>query len=200
MKNFNFKKLLPHLIAIAVFLLVAVIFCKPALESGVVMQQGDVTQAEAMKHQSEIYKEQHGVYPLWVTSMFCGMPAYNLIFDGVWSPFGIMDKLLQLYLPKPLNFFFLCCICFYFLCMCLRIRPYVAILGSLAFAYCSFNPILAVAGHDTELLALAYAPALIGSVILIFDKKYIAGFILTALFATLHLMQNHQQTPNILLK
>ena len=193
MKNFNFKKLLPHLIAIAVFLLVAVIFCKPALESGVVMQQGDVTQAEAMKHQSEIYKEQHGVYPLWVTSMFCGMPAYNLIFDGVWSPFGIMDKLLQLYLPKPLNFFFLCCICFYFLCMCLRIRPYVAILGSLAFAYCSFNPILAVAGHDTELLALAYAPALIGSVILIFDKKYIAGFILTALFATLHLMQNHQQ-------
>lgn len=193
MKNFNFKNLLPHIIAIVVFLLVTVIFCKPALESGVVMQQSDYAQADAMKHQSVQYREAHGVYPLWVTSMFCGMPAYNIIYEGAYSPLITVDKFFQLWLPKPLNFFFLSCISFYFLCICFRIRPYVAILGSLAFAFSSFNPILAAAGHDTELLALAYAPALIGGIILIFDKKYISGFVLTALFATMHLMQNHQQ-------
>ena len=193
MKNLNVKKILPHVIAIVVFLLVAVIFCKPALEPGVVMQQSDYTQADAMKHQSVLYKEVHGTYPLWVTSMFGGMPAYNIIYEGFWSPFYYVDKAFQFWLPKPLNFFFLSCICFYILCMCLRIRPYVAILGSLAFAYSTFSPILAAAGHDTELLALAYAPALIGGIILLFNKKYISGFVFTSLFATMHLMQNHQQ-------
>lgn len=193
MKNFSFKNVVPHLIAVGIFLLITVIFCKPALESGVVLQQGDVTAVESMKHQSELYKQQNGIYPLWITSMFSGMPAFNIIYDGPISPFGYVDKIMQLWLPKPLNFFFLCSICFYIFCMCVRIRPYVAIFASLAFAYATYNPILVVAGHDTKLLAMAYAPALIGSVMLLFDKQYIKGFMCTSLFATLHLMQNHQQ-------
>jgi hypothetical protein len=40
---------------------------------------------------------------------------------------------------------------------------------------------------------MAYAPALIGGILLLFDKKYISGFVLTALFTDLHLGQNHQQ-------
>ncbi len=193
MKNLSFKNIAPHLIAIVVFLIVTFIFCKPALETGVVLQQGDVTAVESMKHQSEVYREQHGTYPLWIASMFSGMPAYNIIYEGPTSPFTYLDKAMQLWLPKPLNFFFLCSICFYIFCMCVRIRPYVAIFASLAFAYATYNPILVVAGHDTKLLAMAYAPALIGSIILLFEKNYLKGFLLTALFATLHLMQNHQQ-------
>lgn len=193
MKNFNLKNLLPHVIAIAVFLLVAVIFCKPALESGVVLQQSDVTAVESMKHQSEQYREKHGVYPLWITSMFSGMPAYNIIFEGAFNPMLYVDKAFQLWLPKPLNFFFLSCICFYIFCLCIKVRPYLGIFASLAFAYATYNPILVVAGHDTKLLAMAYAPALIGGILLLFDKKYISGFVLTALFTDLHLGQNHQQ-------
>ncbi len=193
MKAFSFKNMLPHLIAIGIFLVVTVIFCKPALESGVVLQQSDVTAVESMKHQSELYKQEHGVYPLWITSMFSGMPAYNIIFEGPFSPFQYVHQALQLWLPKPLNFFFLSCICFYIFCMCARIRPWVAIFGSLAFAYSTYNPILVVAGHDTKLLAMAYAPALLGSILLLFEKQYIKGFVLSALFATLHLQQNHQQ-------
>lgn len=193
MKNFNFKNMIPHLVAVGIFLIVAVIFCKPALESGVVLQQSDVTAVQSMKQQSELYRQQHGVYPLWATSMFSGMPAYNIIFEGPVSPFTYISKAMQLWLPKPLNFFFLSCICFYIFCICVRIRPYVAIFASLAFAYSTYNPILVVAGHDTKLLAMAYAPALIGSIILLFEKKYLSGFMLSALFATLHLQQNHQQ-------
>ena len=199
MKQLNFKKLMPHFIAVAIFLLVTVIFCKPALESGVILQQSDVTAVESMKHQSEVYREQHGVYPLWITSMFSGMPAYNIIFEGAVSPFFYINKAFQLWLPKPLNFFFLSCICFYIFCMCIRLRPYIAIMGSLAFAFSTYNPILVVAGHDTKLLALAYAPALLGSILLLFDKKYVVGFVLTALFANLHLTQNHQQISYYLL-
>lgn len=193
MKQINFKKLLPHGVAIIIFLIVTVIFCKPALESGVILQQGDVTAVQSMKHQSEQYREKHGVYPLWITSMFSGMPAYNIIFEGAYNPFLQVDKAFQLWLPKPLNFFFLSCICFYIFCLCIKIRPYLGIFASLGFAFATYNPILVVAGHDTKLLAMAYAPALLGSIILLFNKKYITGFVLTALFACLHLQQNHQQ-------
>ena len=43
------------------------------------------------------------------------------------------------------------------------------------------------------MMALAYAPAVLGSVILLFDKKYILGFILTLLFTALQIAMNHQQ-------
>ena len=193
MKNFDVKKLIPHLVALGIFLLVTVIFCKPALESGVVLKQADVSSWEAMSHQSFEYKEKTGHFPLWVTTMFSGMPAFQIAIDGYWSPLAAIDKTFQLWLPKPLNFFFLACISFYFLCICLRIRPYAAIIGALAFAYCTYSPIIITAGHDTKMLGLGYAPALIGAVILIFNKRYLWGFTLTALFTTLQVGQSHQQ-------
>jgi|688.fasta_scaffold03798_3 hypothetical protein len=193
MKQFNFKALMPHLIAIIIFLLVAVIFCKPSLEADTVLKQGDIIGWQGMSHQSFEYKEKHGHFPLWVTSMFCGMPGYQIALEGAWSPLSIIDKVIQLYLPQPLNFFFLACISFYFLCICLKVRPYAAILGALAFAYCSFSPIIIAAGHNTQMFALAYAPSVIGAAILIFDKKYLTGFALTALLTALQIGQGHQQ-------
>ncbi len=193
MKNFDFKKLIPHAVAIGIFLLVTIIFCRPALESGVVLKQSDVSNWEGMSHQSFEYKEKNGHFPMWVTSMFSGMPAYQIAMDGNWSPLGFFDKLFQLWLPQPFNFFFLACISFYFLCICLRIRPYAAILGALAFAFCTYSPIIITAGHNTKMMALAYSPALIGAVSLILDKKYLIGFSLTALLTALQIGQGHQQ-------
>ena len=193
MKNFDFKKLLPHAVAVGIFLLVTLIYCSPALKPDTVLKQSDIASWEAMSHQSFEYKEKNGHFPLWVSTMFGGMPAYQIALDGIWTPIGYVDKLFQLWLPKPMNFFFLMCISFYFLCMSLRIRPYASILGALAFAFCSYTPICITAGHDTKMLALAYVPALMGGVILIFDKKYLTGFVLTALFTTLQIAQGHQQ-------
>ena len=193
MKKFDFKKLIPHAVAVGIFLLVTIIFCKPALESGVVLKQSDISSWQAMSHQSMEYKEKNGHFPLWVSTMFGGMPAYQIAIEGAWSPLFIIDKAFQLWLPKPMNFFFLACISFYFLCMCLRVRPYAAIIGALAFAYCTYSPIIITAGHDTKMLTLAYSPALIGAVILLFNKKYLAGFALTALFTALQIGSGHQQ-------
>lgn len=193
MPSIHFKKLVPHLIAVLIFLVVSLLFCKPGLEQGVVLNQGDVTSWQGMSHQAYQYKEQHGHLPLWVTNMFCGMPAYQIAMEGAWSPLSIFDKVIQLGLPQPFNFFFLACICFYFLCICLKIRPYAAIMGALAFAYCSYSPIIVTAGHNTKMLALGYAPAVIGATILVFDKKYLSGFALLALFTSLHIAQGHQQ-------
>lgn len=193
MKNFDFKKLVPHVIAVAVFLLVSIIFCKPALESGTVLKQSDIAGWQGMSHQSYTYKEQHGHLPLWSVSMFSGMPAFQIAMEGDWSPVGFIDHIFQLWLPQPINFFFLACICFYFLCLTLRIRPYVAIIAALGYAYCSFSPIMVAAGHNTQMLAMGYAPAVIGAVILVFERRYLLGFALAGLFTALQIAQGHQQ-------
>jgi hypothetical protein len=193
MKKTLWQQAMPHLISIAIFLIVALFFCKPALESDSVMKQGDISHWQGMSHQSFQYKEKHGRFPLWTTNMYGGMPGYQIAMDGPWTPLGVVDTVMQLGLPKPINMFFLACICFYFLCMCLRIRPWVAVIAGLAFAYSTTFPIFITAGHDTQMLALAYAPAVLGGIILLFDKKYISGFIATAVFTGLQISQGHQQ-------
>jgi hypothetical protein len=110
-----------------------------------------------------------------------------------------MDKcqythaILTLGLPKPIQFFFLACICFYFLCQVLRINPYLSIFGALSFAYATYNPIIISVGHDTKMWSIAYMPALLGSILLVFDRKYWIGAGLTALFTSVMLAMNHPQ-------
>ena len=65
------KKALPHLIAIAVFLLIAIVYCRPALEGKVVFQS-DMLQWKGMAQQSMEFKEKHGHFPLWTEGAFGG--------------------------------------------------------------------------------------------------------------------------------
>lgn len=193
MKSINLKALMPHLLSIGLFLLVAVLFCLPALNPDLMMDQGDTTSWKGMSHQSMEYKEKHGQMPLWAPNMFSGMPAYQIAMDGPWNPLSVIDKTLQLGLPQPINYFFLACICFYFLGICLGLRSLPAAIGALAFAYSTYSPIIISAGHNTKMLALAYSPAVIGAAIIIFNRKYLQGFALLALFSALQIGQNHQQ-------
>jgi hypothetical protein len=188
-----FQKLLPHLIAVVIFLLVAVIFCSPAL-SGKVINQSDVVHWKGMAQQSLEYKEQHGHFPLWTNSMFGGMPAYQIAMESQnkITP-GFFHYIFMLGLPKPIGFFFLICLMFYFLCQAFRINPWISILGALAYGYATYNPIIVAVGHDTKMLAMAYMPALLGALVLLYEKKYWLGGALTALFSVLLIGMNHLQ-------
>ena len=188
-----FKKALPHLIAIGIFLIVAAIFCKPALDSNLTLQQSDITQWQGMSHQLMERVKEKGEGALWATNMFAGMPSYQITYPGVWTPVGIFHEIFTLFLPKPINFFFLMCVSMYFLLLVLRLRPWSAIIGAVAFAFCSFTPIAVAAGHDTQMLTLGYVPATLAGMVLLFEKKYLWGFTLTALFTMMQLGMNHQQ-------
>lgn len=188
-----FKKTLPHIIAIGIFLLVSVIFCKPALDSSLTMQQSDVTQWQGMSHQLAERAETKGKGALWATNMFSGMPSYQIGYPTPWDPIDFLHHMFTVWLPKPINFFFLMCMSMYLLLSVLKVRPWTAILGAIAFAFSSFTPIATVAGHDTQMATLAYVPATLAGMVLLFDRKYLWGFTLTALFTMMQLGMNHQQ-------
>jgi hypothetical protein len=193
MKNSWFKKLVPHAVAVLIFLIVAFIYCKPVLE-GKVVAQHDVTHWKGSIQQSIEYSKTHnGIYPLWTNSMFSGMPTFQIGYTNNNKIPWIAHQIFSLGLPKPVNFFFLASVSFYFLTVILRIRPVVGILGALAFAYATYDPIIIAVGHDTKMLSIAYMPALLASVLLIYEKKYWLGAGLTALFTSVLITQNHPQ-------
>lgn len=193
MKNFQFKNLLPHLVAIVIFIIVASIYCKPAYE-GKVVNQHDMQGWLGMSQQSVEFKEQHGYAPLWTNSMFSGMPAYQIMLD-VRSKFhaGYLQNIFTLGLPIPVSFFFLACLTFYFLCIVAGANPWLGILGALSYAYSTFDPIIISVGHDTQMLSLGFAPAVLAGMILMFRKRFWTGFTITTIAAYLLLLQNHIQ-------
>lgn len=187
------QKLLPHFIAVGVFLIVAVIYCKPALE-GKVLQQEDITQWKGAMKQLEDYKAKHGEYPLWTNAMFSGMPTFAIAYPSNNNIPWIVHTVLSLHLPKPIGFFFVACICFYFLANVLRVNPYIGIFGALSFAYATYDPVIISVGHDTKMWSIAYMPALLGSILLLYDhRKYWIGAALTALFTSVMVAMNHPQ-------
>ncbi|MBA2248901.1 MAG: hypothetical protein H0W12_01775, partial [Chitinophagaceae bacterium] len=193
MKKIDFKKILPHLIAVAVFVIVAVVYCKPALE-GKVVYQHDIQGWRGMSQQSMEFKDKYGFYPLWTNSMFSGMPAYQIALDAKTKiQVGYADPLLTLGLPRPISFFFLACICFYFFCIVAGANPWVSIMGAIAYAYSTFDPIIIAVGHNTQMASIGYMPAVLAGLLLLFQKKYRSGFAITALFAALLIGQNHLQ-------
>jgi hypothetical protein len=191
MKNFSWKKVLPHIIAVIVFLIVAMVYCKPALQ-GEVLQQTDVIHWRGMAQDAFNYEKTHGTFPLWNTHVFSGMPGYQIALQYV-QPLTYVSNFLTLWLPKPINFFFLACICFYILCMAYSTNFLVAILGSLAYAYSTYDPVIISVGHETKMMAIAYMPAMIAGLYLLYEKKYIIGLATTLLFANLEVFANHLQ-------
>ena len=193
MNSAFFKKLLPHIIAVVVFLVVAVVYCKPALQ-GRALQQLDAQGWKGMAQQSFEFKEKHGHMPYWTNSMFSGMPAYMIAYE---TPnrisIGYLHTLFTLGLPKPINYFFLACIMAYFLLTVLKVNPWLGIMGAIAYAYSTFDPIIITVGHDTQMICIGYAPAVLASLLLLFQKKYISGTILMTLFTAMILFQNHIQ-------
>src|SRR5205085_9263585 len=107
------KKTVPHLIALGIFLVIAVVYCSPVLQ-GKVVSQHDVIGWKGMAQQSFEYKEKYGHFPLWTNSMFSGMPAYAIAMQQKHPvSVGYIYYILTLGLPAPICYFFVACVCFY---------------------------------------------------------------------------------------
>jgi hypothetical protein len=193
MKQLNLKSIIPHLIAVAIFAIVAIIYAKPALE-GKVLQQTDITQWKGMAQDAFLFKEKYGNFPLWSNSMFGGMPGYQITgVPGFEYSIGMFDTIFTLGFPEPIGLFFLASICFYFLAQVLGFNVIISIIGALAYSYATYNPIIVMVGHITKMHTLAYLPFFIGSLMLLFQRKYLIGTTLTALATALFVQGNHVQ-------
>jgi len=149
-----------------------------------------------MAQQSFEYKQKHGHFPKWTNSMMSGMPAYQIAL-GPKTPANIhlehVQQVLSLGFPKPVFYLFIAALCFYLLSNVMGVNPWISILGGVAYAYCSYNPVLIAGGHDSKMLSMAYAPAVLAGLQLIYKQKYWLGAATVLTSGILLLSQHHQQ-------
>jgi hypothetical protein len=192
MKNIDFKKLIPYFVAIIVFIGFSLIYFSPVLD-GKKLNQSDIVHYKGTAKEANDYKEKTGEEALWTNSMFGGMPTYQISVSNGWNPIGQIKNYIMLGIPHPANILFLLFICFFILLIVLKIDPWLSIIGALAFALSSYFFVCIDVGHNSKVIAVAFIPAVLAGVILVFRGKYFLGGALTALFLSLEIIANHIQ-------
>lgn len=198
MEKFDYKKYLPYALAIVAFVLISLIYFYPLLE-GKVLKQQDIEQFKGMSKEITDYNKTTGERTLWTNSMFSGMPAYFISVEFEGNLFKKVNKILQLGLPHPAGIVFLYFLGFFILLLVMRVKPYLAMIGAVAFALSSYFFIIIEAGHNSKALAIAYMAPVLAGIILTYRGKYIAGALLTAFFLALEIAVNHLQITYYLL-
>ncbi|WP_324672540.1 YfhO family protein [Hymenobacter sp. GOD-10R] len=193
------RRALPHLLAVVFFLVLAAMYFSPILFEGKTLAQHDIVQFNGGAHEAAQYRDATGKEALWTNSMFSGMPTYLIStrFPGDLS--GYLHKAFTLGLPAVVANLFLALLCGYILFVALGVRPLVAAVGAVALGFTSYNVIILAAGHNTKSLALAYAPLVLGGLLVTFRRNRWLGAALFALGLTMNVRSNHLQITYYLL-
>lgn len=186
------KKITPHAISIAIFIVVSSLFSLPAFK-GKSIYSHDITQHKGMSKEIVDHREEFNEEPLWTNAMFGGMPAYQISVLYPGNLIKHIDRALNLGLPHPAGKIFKYLIGFYLLLLVMKVPWKFAVAGSFAFALSSYFIIILEAGHNTKAGSIGYLPPLLAGIILAYRGKYLWGAAVTALFFALNLGANHVQ-------
>lgn len=192
MNKIEFNKLIPHLMAVIIMVFITFAYFHPLLE-GKKLLQSDITNWKGMSKEIVDYRDKTGEEPLWTNSMFSGMPAYQISVKQESNFMGFFDKLFTLGLPHPAGLVFLYFIGFYILLISLKVNPWLAIPGSIAFAFSSYFLIILEAGHNSKAHAIGYMAPVIAGIIMAYKNRIYLGSLITALFLSLEIRANHLQ-------
>ncbi|WP_026755879.1 YfhO family protein [Sediminibacter sp. Hel_I_10] len=192
-----FKKILPHVLVVVGFIIISLAYFSPVLQGKEILQS-DIMHYIGMAEQQKEFKASTGTETYWTNSAFGGMPTYQL---GARYPHNYIKKLdLTLrFLPRPADYLFIYLLGFYILLLALKVDFKLAALGALAFGFSTYLIIILGVGHNSKAHAIAYMPLVLSGIVLTFRKKYIFGFLLTAVALGLELVANHPQMTYYLL-
>jgi len=184
-------KFTPHIAAILLFVCISFMYFTPVLE-GKQLIGADTESWMCMAKETIDYNSTHDDVTLWSNAMFGGMPTYQISMVQPYNVIKYVEDIIHLF-PATVYNLLLYLIGFYILLLSFRVKPWLAMVGAIAFAFASYNFIIILAGHNTKAITIAYMAPLIGSVFMTFRWKPILGSLLTAIFLSLAIRANHVQ-------
>ncbi len=188
----NFSKIKNHLIVVVVGILMICVYYKPIFD-GKVLQQSDVIQARAMQHEILDYKAKTGHHAMWLNNLFSGMPAYMVSPDYSTSFVPYLLSPIETFFKGPMSYTLYYFLGFYMLLIVLGFNPWLSGIGAIMFTFSSYNIIIMEAGHTTKARCIAFMPFIMSGLIMLFQRKYIWGAIVSGLFLTFSIRSNHPQ-------
>ncbi|KAF2334973.1 YfhO family protein [Flavobacterium daemonense] len=191
------NKFIPHALVVLGFILVSLIYFYPVLQ-GKQIFQSDIAQYTGMAKEQNDFRAAEHTEPYWTNSAFGGMPTYQLGANYPNDFVGKIDDVLR-FLPRPADYLFLYFLGFYGLLLVLKTDPLKAFIGAIAFGFSTYLVIILGVGHNAKAHAIAYMPLVIAGFILVFQKKYVWGGLLTMFAVALEINANHFQMTYYLL-
>lgn len=191
------QKLYPHFLVIIGFITISIVYFYPILQ-GKKIFQSDIVQYTGMAKEQNDFRNEYHTEPYWTNSAFGGMPTYQLGANYPHDYIGKLDDLLR-FLPRPADYLFLYFLGFYTLLLVLKIDPLKAFFGALAFGFSTYLIVILGVGHNAKAHAIAYMPLVVAGFIMVFQKRYLFGGILTMLAVALEINANHFQMTYYLL-
>lgn len=188
------KKCLPDILAVILFIVLSVAYFAPADFEGRILFQHDSAAGIGAGREAQQYHEKTGKTTRWTNALFGGMPTYQTAPS--YSSNTILNKAISFYhlwLPDYVWFLFAYLLGFYILLRAFDFKQYLAVLGSIIWAFSSYFLIIIAAGHLWKVMALAYLPPMIGGMMLAYRGKYLWGFTVTAIFTAFEINANHVQ-------
>ena len=188
------KKWLPDIVAVVIFAVISVAYFFPADFEGRILYQHDASAGVGAGREAQQYHERTGKTTRWTNALFSGMPNYQMAPSyGSTKVLSEATKVYHLWLPDYVWYVFAYLLGFYILLRAFDFKQYLAVLGSILWAFSSYFLIIIAAGHIWKVMALAYLPPMIGGLVLAYRGKYLWGFIVTAIFAAFEVNANHVQ-------
>ena len=186
-----FKRNGIHFAVAGIFLVICFFYFTPAFQ-GKTLGQSDVIGAQSTQKEIMDYKAKDTTI-LWTDQVLGGMPTYQ-----IWAPYShnianyAVNAVTKIF-PNPVGIILMLMLGSYFLFIVLRLNPWLAAAGALAFTFSSYNIIYVVVGHVNQEIAIAFFAPILASVILILRGKHWLGFALLALFLSAEIKANHIQ-------
>ena len=191
------NKFYPHLLVFFGFVIISLFYFNPVLQ-GKQLSQSDIVQYTGMAKEQNDFRAAENSEPYWTNSAFGGMPTYQMGANYPNDYIGALDDFLR-FLPRPADYLFLYFLGFYGLLLVLRVDPLKAFFGALAFGFSTYMIIILGVGHNAKAHAIAYMPLVLAGVLLVFQRKFVVGGILTMIAAALEINANHFQMTYYLL-
>ena len=187
------KNIYKHVISVAVFISLTVYLFNPVFFENKGIKQHDIEQWKYSANETIEFRKKNNEEALWSNSMFSGMPAY--LIDVKWSNqvVSYIHKAYSLFFPHPVSNIIISFLSFYIMLLCFKVRPEIALFGSIAFTLSSYMVIGISAGHNARIGTAALLPLIIGGVHLCINRNRNLGFIITAVALALQLRLNHLQ-------
>ena len=178
--------------SLILFIAIALIYTNPVFQGKEIIQH-DIVQYKGGVKELLDYRAKHGEETYWSDAMFGGMPTYQTGAQFRGDIIKHVDNALN-FLPKPANYLFLLFAGFFLLGLTAVRNWKYALLGATFFGLSTYFYIIISAGHNGKVHTIAYfAPLLAGILLVYIRKKYLLGFVVTALFMGLQIAANHFQ-------
>lgn len=197
MKHIDWKRCLPYVAAIVLFLVFAMLYCSPLLE-GKVLQAGDVTHWEGFSHEAREYKAQTGETTWWTNSLFSGMPTFQITGSTPAGEFrnstakiahlGFSEK------SESIGLLFAYFFGFFLMLLCFGVNPWLSLVGGVAIGMSSYFFLIIPAGHMTKATAIGFLAPVIGGFYAIMQRKYWYGIPLLLIYGFLGITSHPQMT------